>query len=81
MLAVRLLVGFVGAGFTVARPETTTAAGRTFGLLRFVIAERGGLVFPAVAGFALSGPADGGELRRPPELLAKPARVDGDGGA
>jgi hypothetical protein len=38
---VGLLVGFVGAGLAVAKPETMRAAGRLFGLLRFVIADAG----------------------------------------
>jgi hypothetical protein len=31
----------VGAGLAVAKPETMTAAGRTFGVVRFVITDGG----------------------------------------
>jgi hypothetical protein len=36
-----LLVGLVGAGYAVAKPQTMRAAGRTLGVMRFVITDAG----------------------------------------
>jgi hypothetical protein len=36
-----LLVGLVGAGYAVAKPQTMRAAGMTFGVMRFVITDAG----------------------------------------
>jgi hypothetical protein len=38
---VGLLVGLVGAGLAVAKSETMKAAGRSFGVVRFVITDLG----------------------------------------
>src|SRR5208282_4806567 len=38
---VGLLVGLVGAGLAVAKSETMMAAGRSFGVVRFVITDLG----------------------------------------
>ncbi len=38
---VGLLLGLVAAGFAVAKPDTMSAAGRTFGVVRFVITASG----------------------------------------
>jgi hypothetical protein len=39
--SVGLLVGLVGAGLAVAKPQTMRAAGRTFGVVRFMITDAG----------------------------------------
>jgi hypothetical protein len=38
---VGLMVGLVGAGLAGAKPETMKAAGRSFGVVRFLITDRG----------------------------------------
>jgi hypothetical protein len=38
---VGLLVGLVGTGYAVAKPETMVAAGKTFSVVRFVITDSG----------------------------------------
>jgi hypothetical protein len=38
---VGLLVGLVGTGYAVVKPETMVAAGKTFNVVRFVITDSG----------------------------------------
>jgi hypothetical protein len=42
---VGLLVGLVGAGLAAAKSETMKAAGRSFGVVRFVITDPGRATF------------------------------------